>query len=122
MTMYNDKTALTQFSSPLLFLHSAGNDIQPNIKEPGAEYSANTSPTKSSTTTPTPITTLCDQLEQHLARYHFHHLSLMAMGKEEYDNSDWEFGAHLAGRSLQEESELLMTTLSQHKLSSSRST
>ena len=120
MTTYNDKTALAQSPTTFHFLYPVANDAyydaKQAIKEPDAEYSVNTSPAQCSVTTPAPIATLCDQLEQHLARYHFHHLSLMAMGKEEHDSNDWEFGAHLTGLALQEESESLMTALSQHKL------
>ncbi len=57
---------------------------------------------------------LQDKMEEHLARYHYHQLSLLALANNEtYKNhDDWEYGAYLAGRDLQKQGEALIEALS----------
>jgi hypothetical protein len=79
-----------------------------NLKEPEGEYS--TTHDKNSLN----LHSLRDQLEAHLARYHFHQLSLLAIAHSEHytDNSEWEFGAYLTGQELQQQGEKLIKQLS----------
>ena len=120
MTTHNDKTALHP-SANNFALYAINSHTDYSINEPDAEYSANTDSALNTDTTPDNTSQdtigLRDQLEAHLARYHFHHLSLMALACSE-DGSEgcsdsWEFGAYLAGRDLQQESERLLEALSE---------
>lgn len=115
MTTHNDKTALPQSANTFTLYPISSHPFHHSIKEPEGEYDANASTTASAIPN---VATLRDRLEEHLARYHFHHLSLMSIGRSEDCSDNWEFGAYLTGRALQQESELLMTELSQLTLSS----
>ncbi len=105
MTTRNNKTALSHSANDFMFYPLTSHQNHYFIQEPEGEYSAQASSIPDSTT-------LCDRLENHLARYHFHHLSLMALACGEEDSNSWEFGAYLTGRALQQESELLISELS----------
>ena len=106
MTTQHDKTSAhlqpTVFN-PLYMI--SNNSPAFSVKEPDAEYDAND------------LQTLRDKLEEHLARYHFHQQSLLAIAtSEDYQNSEnWEFGAYLVGRDLQQQSDALMKALSQYQ-------
>ena len=113
MTIHNDKSALPLSPNhlptlyPITYNNHHQHHAHNNLREPDSEYTVNPN-----------FTDLRDKLEQHLAHYHFHQLSLLALSShDDYkDNDDWHFGAYLAGRSLQQISDQLMEQLSQVRI------
>jgi len=64
---------------------------------------------------------LQDAVEDHLSMYHFHQTALLELARSEYspDSHEWEYGAHLTGSKLLEQSEWLIEQIS--RLNSSES-
>lgn len=60
---------------------------------------------------------LQDQLEDHLAVYHYHQTALLELARSETvpDSADWEYGAYLLGEKLQSQSVSLLKQLPKSK-------